>query len=32
MPSTISGQSADGNPMTIQNTTTTSMTMELIDK
>lgn len=32
MPSTISGQSPDGNPMTIQNTTTTSMTMELIDK
>ena len=32
MPSTISGQTPDGNAVTMQNTTTTSMTMELIDK
>jgi Family of unknown function (DUF6263) len=32
MPSTITGQTPDGTPMTLQNTTTTSMTMEMVEK
>jgi uncharacterized protein DUF6263 len=32
MPSTISGQAQDGTPLTVANLTTTSMTMELVEK
>ena len=32
MPSTITGQSPDGSPMSVQNNTTTSMTFELIGR
>lgn len=32
MPSTISGAGPDGNPVTIRNQTTTTMTMELVEK
>ncbi len=32
MPATISGQTPDGTPVTMQNTTVTSMTMELLEK
>jgi hypothetical protein len=32
MPSTIAGQGPDGSPVTMQNTTTTTMSMELVEK